>query len=78
MIPENEADAMIDRSTLIELQSYPEYSCHLTEGRVKGRAKGNVKQRQVLVSRHRAAGAKQSGGNYRPRLGKVARASGGG
>src|SRR5271157_3838420 len=35
-------------------------------------------QRHVLVSRHRAAGAKQSGGNHRPRLGTVARASGGG
>src|SRR5208337_3797384 len=31
-------------------------------------------QRHVLVSRHRAAGAKQSGGNHRPRLGTVARA----
>ncbi len=41
---------MIDRSTLIELQSYPEYSCHLTEGQVKGRAKGNVKQRHEAVS----------------------------
>ena len=29
-------------------------------------------QRHVLVSRHRAAGAKQSGGNHRPRLGTVA------
>ena len=35
-------------------------------------------QRHVLVSRHRAAGAKQSGGNHRPRRGTVARASGGG
>ena len=35
-------------------------------------------QRHVLVSRHGAAGAKQSGGNHRPRLGTVARASGGG
>ena len=29
-------------------------------------------QRHVLVSPHRAAGAKQSGGNHRPRRGKVA------
>ena len=35
-------------------------------------------QRHVLVSRHRAAGTKQSGGNHRPRRGTVARASGGG